>query len=34
LLAIKINPAGTQYQAGSGILFRFTSRNFEVELIK
>lgn len=34
LLAIKTSPAGAQYQAGSGIVFRFTSRNFEVELIK
>lgn len=34
LLAIKTNQAGTMFEAGSGVRFRFTSRNFEVELIK
>ncbi|CAN5394631.1 hypothetical protein BH10PAT4_BH10PAT4_4430 [soil metagenome] len=34
LLAIKTNMPGTKFEAGRGVLFRFTSRNFEVELIK
>lgn len=34
LLAIKTNQAGTKFEAGSGVILRFTSRNFEVELIK
>ncbi len=34
LLAIKTARPGTVYQAGGGVRFRFTSRNFEVELIK
>lgn len=34
LLAIKTARPGTIYQAGGGVQFRFTSRNFKVELIK
>ncbi|MEP7205142.1 MAG: tRNA lysidine(34) synthetase TilS [Candidatus Saccharibacteria bacterium] len=34
LLAIKTARPGAVYQAGGGLYFRFTSRNFEVELIK
>lgn len=34
LLAIKTNQAGTKFEAGAGVCFRFTTRNFEVELIK
>lgn len=34
LLAIKTAKPGSLYQAGGGIQFRFTSRNFTVELIK
>lgn len=33
-LAIKTARSGTVYQVGAGIQFRFTSRNFKVELIK
>jgi tRNA(Ile)-lysidine synthase len=34
LLAIKTSPAGAKFEAGAGVRFLFTSRNFEVELIK
>lgn len=34
LLAIKTSQAGKKYQAGAGVEFRFTSRNFSLELIK
>jgi tRNA(Ile)-lysidine synthase len=34
LLAIKTIPAGGKFEAGGGVRFLFTSRNFEVELIK
>jgi tRNA(Ile)-lysidine synthase len=34
LLAIKTAKPRTKYEAGSGVIFRFTSRNFTVELIK
>lgn len=34
LIAIKTAKPGSTFQAGDGILFRFTSRNFTVELIK
>ncbi|MBC7868648.1 tRNA lysidine(34) synthetase TilS [Candidatus Saccharibacteria bacterium] len=34
LLAIKTARPGATYQAGGGVQFLFTSRNFEVELIK
>ena len=34
LLAIKTARPGATYQAGGGVQFRFTSRNFKVELIK
>ncbi len=34
LLAIKTNKPGTVYEAGAGVIFRFTSRNFVVELVK
>jgi tRNA(Ile)-lysidine synthase len=34
LLAIKTNKAGSVYEAGAGVQFRFTPRNFTVELIK
>lgn len=34
LLAIKTARAGATYQAGDGVQFRFTSRNFVIELIK
>lgn len=34
VLAIKVNLAGTNFEAGGGVLLRFTSRNFTVELIK
>ena len=34
LLAIKTNLPGTKFEAGNSVIFRFTSRIFEVELIK
>lgn len=34
LLAIKTNQPGTKFEAGNGVIFCFTSRNFELELIK
>jgi tRNA(Ile)-lysidine synthetase-like protein len=34
LLAIKTSKPGTVFEAGNGVQFRFTSRNFAVELIK
>lgn len=34
LLAVKANKSGSTFEAGSGVRFRFTSRNFDVELIK
>jgi tRNA(Ile)-lysidine synthetase-like protein len=34
LIAIKTNKPGSLFEAGSGVQFRFTSRNFVVELIK
>lgn len=34
LLAVKTKKPGTIYQAGANVQFRFTSRNFVVELIK
>lgn len=34
LLAIKTSKSGTTFEAGSGVRFRFTSRNFATELIK
>jgi len=34
LIAIKTAKAGSIFEAGSGVRFRFTSRNFSIELIK
>lgn len=34
VLAIKVHPVGTIFEAGGGVILRFTSRNFKVELIK